>query len=783
MANMEDEYKDTAEEDKETSDDINYQGTSKGVSGERNSTSHKVIFVDNLPSSMDKNGFIELFRSYGIIVDVKFLKHKTGAETGYGFVEFADWEDGRKAINDLNWHMIENRNIRVSRAKPPTKKVSLTNLYVENVPKSWDDEMLRAYFSQICSITQARVLVNRKNGQSRGVGFVHCSNNDEAKNAIQTINVDNRGVGGNVDLYVKFAKISRAERKIQRQREGGCGNQDRRKQLHRIYQDKDGFHDQYQVGMAPEGKKFAAQNGPIQHGGTHYSQRSDVRDLKPKSRRLRNKNFKKRQSKGVKNSAQSIVSKRELNAKEAADQNSHQSSLETSQDSASIEPNPPDLSKVSAKGMMSRAQDQNAYSEPISTNSGFSHKVTLANLGLQVQIPVNSQVLRIPGHEQKSNLYGKSEQRMGHFPKAVDWQTCDGKSTAQCVTTGAISKGLAGGVMYPNNSWVTPVPGNRTIQYPDLNTTSQYPYQWSPTIVTPTVGTPMGVGSPLPFYGNLVESPRIPAPDYNHLYANQIVSPRSVEERHSFRFVSPLSPALIDCSELQSPNSRMQQNRMQYWPVSPPAGNAAPSVTTPFTLQQQMPNISINDGTSYYVNRAMGSQVAFPQCQSEAVATSRGTMNENRVVRGGGRAVASTVDEPCRNYNKLRQYTGAEIKRDEAVSSISSPTSGQGLSPRVSLLGLQSPYSHAPTTTHIQTQQVPVRQHVVQSNSYNQSQLGIASISNISTAKKPRERPKYVENSNELGGNRSTMKELFPVDSSQLKNSHQVSTPLSASLS
>ena len=114
-------------------------------------------------------------------------------------------------------------------------------------------------------------------------------------------------------------------------------------------------------------------------------------------------------------------------------------------------------------------------------------------------------------------------------------------------------------------------------------------------------------------------------------------------------------------------------------------------------------------------------------------------MNENRVVEGGGRAIASTVDEPLANYNKLRQYTGAEIKRDEVVSPISSPISGQGLSPRVSWPGLQSyfntqPYSAAPTTTHIQTQQVPLRQSVVQSNIYNQSQLGVASTSNISTA-------------------------------------------------
>jgi len=196
-----------------------YTGTSKGVTRERLSTSHKVIFVDNLPSSLDKNGFVELFQTFGEIVDVKFLKHKTGAETGYGFVEFAEEDDGKRAITQLNWTLIENRNIRVSRAKPPTKKVSGTNLYVEKVPIEWTDQMLYDHFSKICDINQARVLVNRKNGESRGVGFVHCSSTEEANKAMRLINQESTGSNG-FNLTAKFAKIPRSERKLQRQREG-----------------------------------------------------------------------------------------------------------------------------------------------------------------------------------------------------------------------------------------------------------------------------------------------------------------------------------------------------------------------------------------------------------------------------------------------------------------------------------------------------------------------------------------------------------------------------------
>jgi len=198
--------------------DGKYTGTSKGVWRERLSTSHKVIFVDNLPSSLDKNGFVELFQTFGVIVDVKFLKHKTGAETGYGFVEFAEEDDGKKAIVELNWKLIDSRNIRVSRAKPPVKKVSATNLYIENPPVEWTDEILFDHFSNICDITQARVLVNRTNGESRGVGFVHCSSTDEANKAMMLINSEDSGKNV-LNLKAKFAKVPRAERKLQQQRD------------------------------------------------------------------------------------------------------------------------------------------------------------------------------------------------------------------------------------------------------------------------------------------------------------------------------------------------------------------------------------------------------------------------------------------------------------------------------------------------------------------------------------------------------------------------------------
>jgi RNA recognition motif-containing protein len=205
-------------ENRDLSEELTYQGTSKGVTRERHCTSHKVIFVDNLPQSVDKLGLIKMFQEFGEILDVKFLKHKTGPETGYGFIEFAEADSGRKAIKGWNWKLLDTRLIRVSRAKPSTNKLSGTNLYIENVPFNWTDKTLYEYFKKICKISEARILMDQKTEKSRGVGFVHCATNKEARKAIGLVNNEHCGKNG-LDLNVKFAKIPRAERSLQRERQ------------------------------------------------------------------------------------------------------------------------------------------------------------------------------------------------------------------------------------------------------------------------------------------------------------------------------------------------------------------------------------------------------------------------------------------------------------------------------------------------------------------------------------------------------------------------------------
>ncbi len=75
----------------------------------------------------------------------------------------------------------------------------MTNLYVGNLAYSVDDEMLREAFEAYGNVSSASVVVDRETGRSRGFGFVEMPNADEAKAAIEGINLQPIG-GRNVTV-------------------------------------------------------------------------------------------------------------------------------------------------------------------------------------------------------------------------------------------------------------------------------------------------------------------------------------------------------------------------------------------------------------------------------------------------------------------------------------------------------------------------------------------------------------------------------------------------------
>jgi RNA recognition motif-containing protein len=76
------------------------------------------IFVGSLPFKIQEADLRELFEAYGEVNSVKIINDReTGRSKGFGFVEMADEEAGKKAIADLNGSEVAGRNIVVNQAE------------------------------------------------------------------------------------------------------------------------------------------------------------------------------------------------------------------------------------------------------------------------------------------------------------------------------------------------------------------------------------------------------------------------------------------------------------------------------------------------------------------------------------------------------------------------------------------------------------------------------------------------------------------------------------------
>jgi len=63
-----------------------------------------------------------------------------------------------------------------------------TKLFVGNLPYEVNDQSLSDFFSQAGTVVSASVIINKFNNQSKGFGFVEMSSDEEAKNAVETLN-------------------------------------------------------------------------------------------------------------------------------------------------------------------------------------------------------------------------------------------------------------------------------------------------------------------------------------------------------------------------------------------------------------------------------------------------------------------------------------------------------------------------------------------------------------------------------------------------------------------
>jgi len=77
------------------------------------------IYVGNLPYNASENDLRDLFAQFGEVQRASIvMDRESGRSRGFGFVEMADDEAARKAMDELNGKDFNGRALTVNQAKP-----------------------------------------------------------------------------------------------------------------------------------------------------------------------------------------------------------------------------------------------------------------------------------------------------------------------------------------------------------------------------------------------------------------------------------------------------------------------------------------------------------------------------------------------------------------------------------------------------------------------------------------------------------------------------------------
>jgi RNA recognition motif-containing protein len=86
------------------------------------------IYVSNLSFNVQDEDLREFFTPYGEVTSAKIINDReTGRSRGFGFVEMADDEASKKAIQELDGADVEGRTIKVTEAKPKEDRPARSN--------------------------------------------------------------------------------------------------------------------------------------------------------------------------------------------------------------------------------------------------------------------------------------------------------------------------------------------------------------------------------------------------------------------------------------------------------------------------------------------------------------------------------------------------------------------------------------------------------------------------------------------------------------------------------
>ncbi|EPQ14876.1 Polyadenylate-binding protein 4 [Myotis brandtii] len=147
------------------------------------------LYVGDLPPDVTENMLFLKFSTVGTVLSIRICRDLvTRCSLGYAYVNFLHVADAQKALDTMNFDVIQGQPIRLmwSQRDAYLRKSGIGNVFIKNLDKSIDNKTLYEHFSVFGKILSSKVMCDDQG--SRGYGFVHFQNQAAADRAIEEMN-------------------------------------------------------------------------------------------------------------------------------------------------------------------------------------------------------------------------------------------------------------------------------------------------------------------------------------------------------------------------------------------------------------------------------------------------------------------------------------------------------------------------------------------------------------------------------------------------------------------